>query len=110
MPSVMLHIKSKAGGMIPEPRILLAYDSGGNWGAYRRMLDHRRVDHQNLCSRHASEEEYQECAHAYRIGFISYDDWDKLIADEQKFDVPTAWIDELNRLKEQHPQFINKIP
>jgi hypothetical protein len=110
MYNVTLHIKTKAGGLIPQPRILLAYDNGRNGGAYRRMLDHRRVDVQHVCSRPVDETEYHESAHPFRIGFVAYDNWDALLEDERKFDVPEAWTARLLQLKEQYPQFTTKIP
>ncbi len=42
-----------------------------------------------------------------RIGFSSYNDWDKFIQDELKYTDDPKWISELNKWKALYPQFNN---
>lgn len=105
MPTLRLHIKTTEGGLIKEPSILLDYTQRLNWGPCQRMLKHRRIDRQDLASRHCTEEELKECTHPYRVGFLRYDDWQKLIEDERKWTEDADWFAKLAELKRQYPQF-----
>ncbi|NBW21204.1 MAG: hypothetical protein EBR82_75905 [Caulobacteraceae bacterium] len=69
------------------------------------MLAHRGFDHINIARRNATKEEMDECGHPYRIGYCLYNNWTKLIIDEKKFTDDPEWLDKLEELKKQFPQF-----
>lgn len=106
---VELHIKTKSGkGKVYKntASIILTYhkDSTDSY-IYTKSLKHRSVDKLDLARRDCDEEEYKECAHPYRLSFIHYKNWDTLLNDEKKFNPPQDWIDTLNKLKLEYPQF-----
>jgi len=72
--------------------------------AFSRMMKNRGFFH--LANRNSDEMEYEECGGKYRIGYMTYNNWDKLIADEKKFNCcDDAWVNKLQVFKSQYPQF-----
>jgi hypothetical protein len=105
MPTLTIHIKTTEGGLIKEPSILLDYSQRSDFGPMKRMLNHRKVDQQDLAYRTCSQDEIKECSHPHRIGFLVYRNWDLLIADERKFTQDPEWFAKLEALKKKYPQF-----
>lgn len=87
---------------------MVAYHEDGG-SSIRRMLAHRGVDHVFIISRTASDEENANESHPYRLGFIPYDDWDKLIEDEKKYTSDEVYLCVLQQLKTQYPQFNHSV-
>lgn len=87
------------------PSIILNYVKPGDGYATVRSLAYRKVDHINVAYRNASDEEYTAETSPYRIEFIRYNDWEKLIQDEMKFNPSEEWISILKELKLKYPQF-----
>lgn len=104
MPTLAIHIKTRKGGLqIKEPCIVLTYykDTGGMFRALRT----RGVNETFIASRECSGEEMETESHKWRMDFITYKDWDKLIDDEKEFTDDKNWFDILAELKNKHPQF-----
>ncbi len=109
MPRLSLHIKTTEGGIIKDPSILLSYiDKTETRWLIEKMMKLRRVDMKYLAERSCEPEEIKVCSHPYRAGFLMYDNWDALISDERKWTEDQTWLEKLEALKVQFPQFDRK--
>lgn len=91
------------------PCIIITYVKSSDHYATTRSLNYRKVDHVMIASRLVTEDEYEtECTSKYRIEFSKYDDWDKLIQDELKFNPSEDWMATIDKLKKTYPQFKQK--
>lgn len=104
-----IHIKTEVGGLIKHPRILISYYKSADRYPTQKMLNHRGVEQQWLMTRNVSEDEFRTEANQYRVGFITYDDWDCLIEDEKKFVDNPSWFEKIEGLKKKYPQFKKTI-
>lgn len=105
MPTLSLHIKTKEGGLIAKPSILLSYFKPEEAGLVTRMSKFRKVDKMNLASRNCTQEEFEIESHPYRMELKMYHNWDLLIADEKKWTDNQDWLGKLGELKLKYPQF-----
>lgn len=91
-------------------RILCSYVEDDDRGTLRRSLEKKgfKPHHIFMFSRQAEPDEvYRQYEVMYRIPFIMYDDWDKLIADEKKYTNNESWFTTLEEYKQLYPEFIN---
>ncbi len=105
MYTLSIHIKSKAAGLVKEPCILLSYHNNANWATLKRMLDHRGVEHQFILQRPASDEEVKCENDKYRVGFLIYKSWKKLVNDEKKFTNDQEYLNQFSELQKRFKQF-----
>lgn len=105
MPTLSIHIKTEASGLVKQPCIMLSYHSSEDRYPVQKMLIHRRVEHQFVAERHASDEEMKECSHPHRVGFLLYNDWSQLIKDEKEFTDDAAYLSKLEELRKKYKQF-----
>jgi hypothetical protein len=68
-------------------------------------MAHRGIDKRFLLTRLAEEDEYQSESHPTRIGFLPYNNWNALIKDELKFTNDPVYLADLEKLKQEYPQF-----
>lgn len=104
MPTLSIHIKTTGAGLIKEPCILISYYNE-DWGVLQRMLNHRNIEKQFVLKRFATNEEMSIESHPYRVGFLVYRNWDKLINDEMKYTDDKMYLSTLENLKNSYPQF-----
>ena len=105
MHTLSIHIKTKASGLISEPCILLSYHNSENWSSLQRMLDHRGVEKQFLLKRNATDGEEKSENNPFRVGFLVYKSWQKLINDEMKFTDDKEYLNQLSELREKYREF-----
>lgn len=90
--------------------IICSYVEDDDRATLRRSLQRKGLElhHIDVLSRVAEPGEvYRQYEVMYRIPFITYNDWDKLIEDEKKYTDREDWYVSLEKLKKQYPQFIN---
>lgn len=102
----VIHVKDRQGGFqIRKPCIVCTYIKTGEHGLMARCLQNRAIQHGYVARRIALPDEVETENHSYRVHFILYDDWEKLIDDERKFVQDENWFEQLSTLQKQFPQF-----
>jgi len=106
MPTLFVNIKTVTGGFqISKPCIVLIYAKATDSPLVSKCLQNRKINLGRVIQREASTEEMEAESNRYRITFLMYHDWNKLINDEKKFTADPEWFKKLEDLKSKYPQF-----
>lgn len=110
MPTLSVYIKDKPTEKNPSCIYVFYTENSTDWCIADKNLKHKGVWRNEVAQRKCTQEEYdvENAPGKYRLYYIKYDDWDKFINDELKYCKDEGWIERLNELKKQFPQFDRK--